>query len=51
MARIETLKEYFDVVLEFSNEIESKFRELGYKFITLDLRGYKQGSMNITQEE
>ncbi len=51
MARIETLKEYFDVVLEFSTEIESKFKKLGYEFITLDLRGYKQGSMNISQEE
>jgi len=51
IARIETLKEYFDVILEFSTEIETKFRKLGYEFITLDLKGYMQGSMNITQEK
>ncbi len=48
VARIETLKEYFEVIIKFSDDIEKKFRELGYEFITLDLRGYKQGSMNVT---
>ncbi|NHJ32492.1 MAG: ATP-dependent sacrificial sulfur transferase LarE [Asgard group archaeon] len=51
VARIETLKEYFDVVMEFSTEIEEKFRKLGFEFITLDLRGYKQGSMNIAKDD
>jgi uncharacterized protein len=51
VARIETLKEYFDVILEFSEKIEKKLRELGYEFITLDLRGYKQGSMNTTDDK
>jgi uncharacterized protein len=51
IARIETLKEYFNVILEFSTEIEAKLRDIGYEFITLDLRGYKQGSMNIATEK
>jgi len=51
IARIETLKEYFDVILEFSDDIDRKLRELGYEFITLDLRGYKQGSMNISKDK
>lgn len=48
LARIETLSDDFDILLTHSDEITSKFRELGFSFVTMDLNGYKKGSMNKT---
>ncbi|NHJ05471.1 MAG: ATP-dependent sacrificial sulfur transferase LarE [Candidatus Heimdallarchaeota archaeon] len=48
LARIETLAENFTILLTHSNEITSKFKELGFSFVTMDLNGYKKGSMNKT---
>ncbi len=38
---------------EVRKKVNEKFRELGYKFVTLDLAGYRMGSLNqlITVEE
>jgi uncharacterized protein len=33
-------------VLEKSRSIVLKFREIGYTYVTLDLQGYRTGSMN-----
>jgi len=30
------------------DEIAKKFEELGYTYVTLDLKGYRTGSMNET---
>ncbi|HOP94955.1 MAG TPA: ATP-dependent sacrificial sulfur transferase LarE [Dictyoglomaceae bacterium] len=49
-ARIEIEEKYFEIVLndKFREKIINKFKELGYTFITLDLEGYRTGSMNKT---
>lgn len=50
IARIEIETENFTLILEEKRkqEIINKLKELGYKFITIDLEGYKTGSMNKT---
>ena len=32
--------------LEVVNELARRFRELGFKYVTLDLQGYRSGAMN-----
>ncbi|NLI11491.1 ATP-dependent sacrificial sulfur transferase LarE [Pelotomaculum propionicicum] len=48
LARIEVPPDYIPLVIENSTEIEKRIRDIGYKYITLDLRGYRMGSMNET---
>jgi uncharacterized protein len=47
-ARIEVLPDDIPclISLEYRQEISSKFHELGYKFVSVDLDGYRMGSMN-----
>lgn len=46
IARIEIQKEQFKTFLKKSNDIIKKLKSLGFIYITLDLEGYRQGSMN-----
>ncbi|MCX7942142.1 MAG: ATP-dependent sacrificial sulfur transferase LarE, partial [Dictyoglomaceae bacterium] len=48
MARIEVDKESFSIFLneDIRRKIVEKFKKLGYIYITLDLEGYRTGSMN-----
>jgi len=46
IARIEVSKNDFQVILTNSDEIVKKFKELGFKYITLDIEGYRTGSLN-----
>lgn len=46
MARIEVEPRDMKIILENHDKIASKLTEYGYKYITLDLIGYKSGSMN-----
>ena len=48
IARIEVLKEDMHIFLDnaISREITDKFNALGYMYITLDIQGYRTGSMN-----
>jgi len=46
LARIEVSPDSMPAVLEKSRSIEQKFREIGYTYVTLDLQGYRTGSMN-----
>ena len=48
MARIEVDKESFRLFFDdnIRRKIVEKFKELGYTYITLDLEGYRTGSMN-----
>jgi len=46
LARIEVPPEAFDTVLAHRERIEARLRELGYRFVTLDLKGFRSGSMN-----
>jgi len=49
LARIELLPKDIKELLDdkLREEIDNKLRSLGFSYITLDLRGYKTGNMNI----
>ncbi|MBP5407298.1 ATP-dependent sacrificial sulfur transferase LarE [bacterium] len=46
LARIEVNKEYFEKILRAKEEIINYFRSLGFVYTTLDLIGFRSGSMN-----
>jgi uncharacterized protein len=46
IARIEVLKEDIRRLLEFRNDITKKFKDMGFDFVTVDMEGYRTGSMN-----
>lgn len=46
LVRIEVEKENLQKIIKFKNDIIKKFKKLGYKYITIDLEGYRTGSMN-----
>ena len=46
IARIEVCGEDFDRILESSDEINQEFKDIGFKYITLDIQGYRMGSLN-----
>ena len=48
LARIELLPTDINKIIEIREEIVSKFKEYGFKYISLDLQGYRTGSMNET---
>lgn len=47
-ARIEVLPEEFPILLDKNTrtEIINSLKKLGYKYITLDLQGFRSGSLN-----
>ena len=48
IARIEILPAEFEKILNLREEINSRFKSYGFSYITLDLQGYRTGSMNET---
>ncbi len=46
LARIEVLPEEFPRLLRHAEELHGALRNLGYRYVTLDLGGYQSGSMN-----
>ncbi len=48
IARIEVRRSDFGRMLNFREEIVSRLKELGYDYVTLDLEGYRTGSMNAS---
>lgn len=50
MARIEVLPEEFEKLMEKENrdKITQSFLEYGFSYVTVDLKGYRTGSMNET---
>jgi uncharacterized protein len=46
VARIEISPDDFGAVLESAGEIVERIRASGYRFVTLDLQGYRTGSLN-----
>ena len=46
IARIEVLPEEFPKLLEMREEISARLKALGFDYVTLDLQGYRVGSMN-----
>lgn len=47
-ARIEVLPAEFDKIINNSNKVSDYFKTIGFIFITLDLQGFKSGSLNKT---
>jgi len=47
LCRIEVDKNLFSRVINKSQLIITKLKDLGYKYITVDLEGYRTGSMNL----
>lgn len=50
MARIEVLPEEFEKLMQpdIRNEVVEKLTEYGFAYVTMDLKGYRTGSMNET---
>jgi uncharacterized protein len=53
MARIEILPEEFPKLIEESNrkQIQDKLTGVGFTYVTMDLKGYRTGSMNETLDK
>ncbi|PXV63236.1 uncharacterized protein C7954_13212 [Halanaerobium congolense] len=45
-ARIEVMPEKLPLLIEKREKIVNKFKDIGYTYITIDLEGYRSGSMN-----
>ncbi|MCX7572401.1 ATP-dependent sacrificial sulfur transferase LarE [Tumebacillus sp. DT12] len=48
IARVEVLPEEFMKAVEYAEEITAILKEEGFTYVTLDLQGYRSGSMNET---
>ena len=48
LARIEVLPDELQKVLENRNQIVKALKEYGFTYVTMDLQGYRMGSMNET---
>lgn len=46
LAKIEVLKQDFPLILENSQKIVKFMKKLGFKYITMDIEGYRTGSLN-----
>ncbi|ABB13670.1 ATP-dependent sacrificial sulfur transferase LarE [Carboxydothermus hydrogenoformans] len=46
IARIEIKREQFPLLIEKAQEIVEKLKDCGFTYVTLDLEGYRTGSMN-----
>ncbi len=46
VARIEVSEDDFDTVMQHKEEIAEALTKLGFLYVTLDLKGYRTGSMN-----
>ena len=51
LARIETDPAEFEKLLSVREKIVSAFRDFGFTYVTMDLTGYRTGSMNETLEK
>ena len=53
MARIEILPDEFEKMIqqEIREEIVNRFFEYGFTYVSMDLKGYRTGSMNETLEK
>ena len=46
VARLEISEDELDQALAMRKELEERIRECGYRFVALDLAGFRSGSMN-----
>lgn len=47
IARIETDEKYISTIFNYKNDIISELKRLGYDYVTIDLEGFRSGSMDI----
>ena len=50
LARIEIEPEEFDRLMKLRAELTKIFKAIGFQYVTLDLQGYRTGSMNVFQK-
>ncbi|NHM26144.1 ATP-dependent sacrificial sulfur transferase LarE [Desulfofundulus sp. TPOSR] len=48
LARLEVPKDYLAFIIQRSKEISERLKQLGYTYVTLDIQGFRSGSMNET---
>lgn len=48
MARIEVMPDEFEKIIKNRDVIYNELKEYGFSYVTMDLRGYRTGSMNET---
>lgn len=48
IARIEITENDFEKILQTREKIVNRFKEIGFDYVSLDLQGYRTGSMNET---
>lgn len=46
LARVELLPEGFELAMSQREQLVARFKELGFTYVTLDLAGFRSGSMN-----
>ena len=46
-ARIEALPEEFALLTGHAAEVDARLKALGFRFVSMDLGGYRTGSMNL----
>jgi len=51
LARIEVDRNQFHLLLEKAAEVAAEMKEAGFLYVTMDLEGYRLGSMNDTLSE
>ncbi len=53
LVRIECSKDLFPVIMEetMREKIITAFKKMGYKYLTVDIEGYRSGSMNKKYSE
>ena len=47
LARIEIEPSDFERLMAIRAELNDEFKRLGFRYVTLDLQGYRTGSMNL----
>lgn len=50
IARIEVPPEQFPLILTHREQLVQHFKDIGYTFVSLDLAGFRSGSMNATRQ-
>ncbi|MDD2981028.1 MAG: ATP-dependent sacrificial sulfur transferase LarE [Hespellia sp.] len=51
IARIEVDAEYMEKIIRHKSDITEYLKNLGYKYVTLDLEGFRSGSMDVGLEK
>lgn len=46
LARIEIEKDKFPMLMDLQEDIVNYFKQIGFQYVTVDLSGYRQGSLN-----